>query len=256
MNPTTRRRPGRARWATAGGVAALLVLAACGRGDPGGDQAAGGGGGGGGGECAASDGPVELTFWSWVPGMDQAVELWNQENPEIQVRVTETPAGNAGTYQNLFNALRADQAPDLSQIEYDSLASFRLQGGLQDISGCDATASAQDDFVDWTHAQASFGEDALFAVPQDTGPMAMIYRTDVFERAGVTEPPATWQEYEDAARQVKQATGADITFFPQGDANWFTGLLWQRGAQLFGTSGDTWTVDVDSPEAQEVAEYW
>ena len=41
---------------------------------------------------------VELTFASWVPGMEKAVELWNEENPDIQV-VEATPAGNAGTYR-------------------------------------------------------------------------------------------------------------------------------------------------------------
>src|SRR3712207_9555620 len=65
---------------------------------------------------------------------------------------------------------------------------------------------------------------------------------------------STWEEYYQAAQQLKQATGAYITHFPQGDANWFTGLLWQRGASLFELDGDQVQVNVDSPEAQEVAD--
>jgi multiple sugar transport system substrate-binding protein len=47
-----------------------------------------------------------------------------------------------------------------------------------------------------------------------------------------------------------------ITHFPQVDANWFTGLLWQNQASLFELEGDNISVTVDSPESQEVAQYW
>jgi multiple sugar transport system substrate-binding protein len=232
----------------------MLALAACGGG--GDDDTAAGGGGGGSGSCEASDGDVELTFWTWVPGMDQVVELWNEENPDVQVTVETTPAGNAGTYNNLFNGLEAGTAPDLSQVEYDSLSSFRLQEGLQDISACEGISDASGDFVDWTWSQVQLGDDGVYAIPQDTGPMALFYREDLFTQAGITEPPGTWEEYYQAAVQLKQATGAYITHFPQGDANWFTGLLWQRGASLFELDGDQVRVNVDSPEAREVADYW
>lgn len=253
----TSARTGLRRVVAVGALLPVLALAACGgssskTGASGGSSSAGGGG-----ACAKSSGKVALSFWSWVPGIDQAAALWNKENPDIQVTVKTTPAGNAGTYQNLFNALKAKTAPDLSQVEYDSLASFRLQNGLKDISVCDVTAPAQSSFVDWTVQQTSFGEKALYAVPQDTGPMALIYRKDLFAKAGITTPPATWQEYADDAQKIKAATGANITFFPQGDANWFTGLLWQKGAQLFNTQGGAnWKVDINSPDAKQVADYW
>ena len=237
----------------------LLLVTACGGGDDGGSAATGGGGGGGGGDaaaCEASGEPVELTFVTWVPGMEEVVSLWNEENPDIQVAVENTPAGNAGTYNNLFNGLEAGTAPDLSQIEYDSLASFRLQDGLTDISGCEGVADASGDFVEWTWSQVQLGDDGVYAVPQDTGPMALYYRSDLFEQAGITEAPTTWEEYYEAAKTLKEETGAFITHFPQGDANWFTGLLWQRGASLFEIDGDQVQVNVDSEEAQEVADYW
>ncbi len=233
-------------------VTPLVALAACG----------GGGGGGGGGEgaaaagCEPSGGPVELNFTSWVPGVEEAVELWNSQNPDIQVRAESVPAGNAGTYSNLFNALQAGTAPDLSQVEYDSLSSFRLQNGLVDISQCAGISDAQGQFVDWTWSQAQVGGDGVYAVPQDTGPMALYYRTDLFEAAGIAVP-TTWEEYYQAAVALKAATPeVRMTHFPQVDANWFTGLLWQNQASLFEIDGENISVTVDSPETQQVAEYW
>ncbi len=250
------RRASRRRALAALLVAPLVALAACGGGD-------GGGGGGapaapapGEADCAPSGGPVRLTFTSWVPGVEEAVALWNQQNPDVQVETQSVPAGNAGTYNNLFNQLRAGTAPDLSQVEYDSLASFRLQSGLRDIARCPGVGDARPQFVDWTWSQVQLGDQGVYAVPQDTGPMALFYRKDLFDAAGIA-PPRTWEEYYQAARTL---TAADpdvrITHFPQQDANWFTGLLWQNQAQLFSVDGDQLRVGVDNERSRQVADYW
>jgi multiple sugar transport system substrate-binding protein len=246
MSPT----PWRRRLIATLTVAPLLALAACGGGGGGGE------GGGAAAACEPSDGPVELTFTSWVPGVEEAVALWNEQNPDIQVRAESVPAGNAGTYSNLFNALQANTAPDLSQVEYDSLSSFRLQNGLVDIAACAGVTDAQSQFVDWTWSQVQLGDEGVYAVPQDTGPMALFYRKDLFDAAGIAAP-TTWEEYYQAAVALKAANpDVRITHFPQQDANWFTGLLWQNQASLFDINGESLSVTVDSPETQEVAEYW
>ncbi|MFV0138058.1 hypothetical protein ACLGIH_33680 [Streptomyces sp. HMX87] len=122
---TMRDRTSLARRCVIGGtVLALTALTACGGG--GGDDKAGGGAEG---SCRPSSGKVTLDYWSWVPGMQKAVDVWYAKNPDIQVKLKTTPAGNAGTYQNMSNVLKAGKAPDLGQVEYDSLASFRLKEG-------------------------------------------------------------------------------------------------------------------------------
>ncbi|MEV5433960.1 sugar ABC transporter substrate-binding protein [Streptomyces sp. NPDC052701] len=232
-----------------GAALALTAVTACGGG--------GGGGDADGASCKLSSGKVTLDYWSWVPGMQKAVDLWNQKNPDIQVKLKTTPAGNAGTYQNLSNALKAGKAPDLGQIEYDSLASFRLKEGLRDIASCPGVSEAGEKFVDWTWSQVEFGaggKDGVWAVPQDTGPMALFYRKDVYDKLGL-KAPATWDEYAEQARTLKKE-GKYITHFSQTDPNWFTGLLWQNKATMFERDGDTWKITVDRPESRQVADYW
>ncbi|MFF4846285.1 ABC transporter substrate-binding protein [Streptomyces collinus] len=235
------------------GAAALALTVVTGCGSGGGDK----GGGGEASPCKPASGKVTLDYWSWVPGMQKAVDLWNQQNPDTQVKLKTTPSGNAGTYQNLSNALKAGKAPDLGQIEYDSLASFRLKEGLRNIAACPGVTGAGSDFVDWTWSQVEFGaagKDGIWAVPQDTGPMALFYRKDIFDKLGLTAP-ATWDEYAADARKLKKA-GKYITHFSQTDPNWFTGLLWQNKATMFERKGDSWKVTVDRPESRQVADYW
>ena len=80
------------------------------------------------------------------------------QNPDIQVEVQTGPNGNAGTYQNFFNQLKAGNAPDLGQIEYDALPNFRVQDGLENLAACEDVVAAEDEFVDWTWGQVTLGD--------------------------------------------------------------------------------------------------
>ena len=206
-------------------------------------------------ECEPSRGPVTLSFWSWVPGIDEAVELWNAENPDIRVELNAVAGGNQGTYQNLSNALKAETEPDLAQIEFDTLPSFRLQQGLRDVSQClpDGTG---DQFIDFAWEQVTFEDTGVYAIPQDTGPMAMFYRKDLFEKYSV-DVPQTWEDFKAVAEAVhEQDPSVQITHFPQRDTGWFAGLASQNGARWAEIEGDTWVVDIDDAPTDEVARYW
>jgi multiple sugar transport system substrate-binding protein len=237
-------------------VGALSVLAACGGGS--GDNAASGGGGGGGGACAAAPAgtKVNLTFSSWVPGMQKVVDLWNSQNPNIQVKYKEVVGGNAGTYQAYSNQLKAGKAGDLGMIEFDNLASFRLQDGLLNIGPCASVKAAAPKFVPWTIEQVSFGEPgAVYGIPQDIGPLALYYRKDLFAQNNI-KVPTTWDEYYTAAKQIK-AKGAFISNLPPDQPAFLAALAWQNGAQWFSTDKDgKWTVSLTDPKALEVANYW
>ncbi|WP_421020401.1 hypothetical protein, partial [Klebsiella pneumoniae] len=93
-------------------AAGALVMVGCSSSSTGSTDAA---------SCAPAGENVTLTFTSWIPGIEDAVKIWNDKNPDIQVQVQTGPSGNAGTYQNFFNQLQAGNAPDLGQIEYDAL---------------------------------------------------------------------------------------------------------------------------------------
>jgi multiple sugar transport system substrate-binding protein len=220
------------------GVAAALVLAAC----------------SGGGSSPASNGKVTLTFWSWVPGISQSVSRWNSSHPDIHVNLDETTSGGAGTYAKMYSALQAGNAPDLGQVEYSVLPNFEHVGGLVDLSKYGADSFKQD-FVPWTWGQVSQGG-AVYAIPQDTGPMGLFYRADLFKKYGLTVP-TTWGQYLADAKKVHAAhPNVYITAFPPNDAQWFAGLAWQAGAQWFGTSGDSWVTDINDPASQQVASFW
>lgn len=229
-------------------VAATITLAGC-------STSGSGGASGSTAACAPSGKKVTLNFTTWVPGMDKVVAIWNKENPDIQVKVATVPNGNSGTYQNFFNEIKAGNTPDIGQVEYDTLPAFRVQDGLANIASCPGVSTAKSDFATGLWNQVTFGEkNAVYAIPQDSGPMALYYRKDLFAKAGIPVP-TTWDEYAADAVKIK-AAGGSITNFPKGDVNWFAGLVSQAGGQWFSTSGGTWSVDLTSAASTKVAAYW
>ncbi len=230
-------------------VIAALVLTGCSAegGDTGttsGDAAA----------CTPADGDVTLEFTSWIPGIEDVVKIWNDANPEIQVKVQTGPNGNGGTYQNFFNQIQAGDAPDLGQIEYDALPNFLVQDGVEDISACEDVVAAEDEFVDWAWSQVTLGTDGIYGVPQDIGPMALFYRADLFEQNGIAIP-TTWDEYREAAVKIREL-GGYITNFSQSDINQFAGFVWQDGGSWFSADDAGWTVSLTDDASVEVADYW
>ncbi|GAA4692678.1 ABC transporter substrate-binding protein [Nocardioides conyzicola] len=230
--------------------AALLLTAACGSSDSDGDGSSAAGS-----SCKPAGKKVTLTFTSWVPGMQDTVDLWNKDNPDIQVDYKEVVGGNQGTYQAYSNQIKAGKTPDIGMIEFDNLPSFRLQDGLQNVGACEPVKEAEGKYVDWAISQVGFGEkDAVYGIPMDIGPMALYYRKDLFDQAGIAVP-TTWDEYYAAAQKIK-AQGATIGDFPTDQPAWFTSLAWQNGAKWFGVDDDTWTVSLDDDPTKQVADYW
>ncbi len=222
----------------------MVVLAACGGGSNTGGTTS---------SSSTSGGTANLTFWSWVPGIDKSVALFNKTHPNIHVTLNNVGSGPT-EYNKLYTAIKANNEPDLGQVEFQVLPTFETTGSLVDMSAYGA-GSVKDQFVPWTWNQVTLNN-AIYAIPEDSGPMALYYRQDVFQKYNL-KVPTTWAEYADDAAKLHAANPSEyITDFPPQQGGWFTGLEWQAGGQPFSISGQSWKVAVNNPAAQKVAAYW
>ncbi|MDT0344838.1 ABC transporter substrate-binding protein [Streptomyces litchfieldiae] len=202
---------------------------------------------------SGSNGPVSLTYWTWAPGMEKVVEIWNEANPDIQVTVKEQAAGD-DLVTRTITAAQAGEAPDLVQAEYQALPTLVSNDVLADISG--EVADAEEQFAPGLWQQVTLGTDAVYALPQDSGPMMFYYRQDLFEEYDLTVP-TTWDEFAETARALKDvAPDKYLTTFSANDAGLFAGLAQQAGAQWWTTEGETWRVAIDDEATQRVADFW
>ncbi|MDF2916512.1 MAG: transporter substrate-binding protein [Microbacterium sp.] len=202
----------------------------------------------------AMDTPTTITFWAWAPDMQKEVDLFEAKYPKINVELVNTSSGTQ-QYPKLRAALKAGKgAPDVAQVEYQYIPSFRQTGSLADLTPYGA-AEAKDDFVDWIWNQVA-DDKGVWAVPQDSGPLGNLYRSDIFAQAGVSAPE-TWADYAAVAATIKEKTGSYIADLPGNDPGQMVGFFWQAGAKPFGYDGDkTVKIDLDSPATQKVVSFW
>lgn len=218
-------------------VAALALLAGC---------SAGGAG------EQPSDGKVTLEMWSWDPGMADIVDVWNSENPDIQVKLSD-PAGGDELVSRILTAHKSGDAADIVKVEYQSLPALIANGVAADIT--EYVPDASKDFTPGAFAQVEF-EDKTYGLPQDFAPLVFFYRQDIFEQYGL-KVPTTWDEYAATARALHAADPSKyLGTFSSTDPGWFSGLTQQAGANWWSASGDTWTVDIDDEASVKVADYW
>lgn len=198
------------------------------------------------------DGPVTLTFWSWAPNTQEIVDVWNEENPDIQVEYTDAGGGDDSSAK-LLTAARAGNAPDVALVEYTTLPSLIVSGVPRDIT--EDVEDVQDSYTEGTWAQTTF-DGAVFALPQDVGPGALIYRSDRFEELGI-EVPTTWADFREAAAAVRAADPSTyIAAIPAGELGFFAGVAAQAGAEWWSIDDGTWSVGIDAEESLAVADYF
>ena len=200
--------------------------------------------------------PTELTFWTWVPDIQKEVALFQRKYPAIKVNVVNAGQGQPH-YQKLRTALTAGSgAPDVAQLEFQNIPTFTLTNDLLDLRPYGAGA-LKDRFVDWTWGQVTGQDGQVWAIPQDTGPMGMLYRQDIFDKHGIT-PPKTWAEFADAARKLHAADpNVYLTNLAANGSGVWMGLAWQAGAKPFEYSGgEKIGVSVNDETSQKLADYW
>lgn len=206
------------------------------------------------GHAAPAKAPVSITFWSWVPHLQDEVNLFEKSHPDIKVKLVNAGQG-LPQYTKLRTALKAGSgAPDVVQIEFQYIPTFVLAKGLIDLTPYDA-AKYKDDFVPWTWDQVSLGG-KIYAIPQDSGPMALLYRADIFAKYHL-KVPTTWAQYQqDAVALHKANPKVFMTDFSVNDGGWVNSLMWQAGVRPFKVNGTTLSIDFNSPAALKVANYW
>jgi multiple sugar transport system substrate-binding protein len=198
--------------------------------------------------------PTTITFWTWVPGIQPEVTAFEKKYPAIKVDLVNAGQGGA-EYTKLQSAIDAGKgAPDVVQLEYSELPSFEVSNSLLNLAPYGA-ASLKSDFSPGPWASVE-NAGAIDGIPQDAGPMTFMYRTDIFQKAGVTAP-TTWADFATDAATIKAKTGSSIIDLAPTDSAEVLGLLQEAGANPFQYDGKkTVTIGLQTPQVKQVADYF
>ncbi|MGW0465265.1 ABC transporter substrate-binding protein [Streptomyces sp. NPDC003027] len=195
----------------------------------------------------------KVTVWAWEPTLKKAAADFEKKYPQVDVELV-----NAGTgdkqYTALQNAIAAGSgAPDVAQVEYYALGQFAIAKSVEDLSGYGAAA------FDKTFSPGPWDavtyDRSVYALPMDSGPMALFYNKKVFDRHGIAVP-ATWDAYVEAARALHKADPKIFITNDTGDAGATTSLIWQAGGRPYKTSGTDVSIDFGDAGTKAYTDTW
>jgi multiple sugar transport system substrate-binding protein len=223
MYPLSRRRNTLAAAALAGVVA--LTLAACG--------SSGSSGG------TTKNGVTTLTWWDYFgysPQADGAVKslIDKYQSSHPDVKITRTSIGFADFHTKLVQSAATGHFPDIAAIDNADVPVFASQGALADMTKYFEAWSQKDQYLPAVLASTKYnGKD--YGIPFRSNTTALWYNQDAFTEAGISAPPANWDELRADAKKLTTPKHSGICFSaaPTDEGTFtFLPMLWQAGGDV------------------------
>lgn len=197
-----------------------------------------------------SDLSGDISIWSWniaAAALEAVVPLFNEQYPDVNVTVEDL--GNQQVFDRMLAGCAAGGSglPDIVSIENHEAEIFWAQFpdcfvDMTELGYDDATAALFPDFK-LTELEV---DGKRYAMPWDSGPVAVFYRRDFYENAGIDpESIVTWDDFIDAGLKIQEAnpgvtmTNADLN----GDTEWVRMIGNEQGCGFFSDDGEAITVN-------------
>ncbi|MFB5660973.1 ABC transporter substrate-binding protein [Alteribacillus sp. HJP-4] len=223
----------------------LLVAAACTPNQEGGpeggpEDAEGDAGGeeGGGEEAELEEGQMELrvAWWGSQTRHDRTLEvidLFEEEYPDIAVSTEYT--GWDGYWERLATQAASENLPDVIQMDLQYLAEYQSRDLIENLDPFIEEGTLDFEDVDDIYLEGGEVEDELYAVNLGANSLTIVYDPAMFEEAGVPEfePGYTWEDYIDAAHQIRNHFGEEVYMATPKDLHGFKHYLRQRDMWLY-----------------------
>ncbi|MFK8184833.1 MAG: ABC transporter substrate-binding protein [Phormidesmis sp.] len=204
-----------------------------------------------------AEGKTEVEFWTMQlsPKFDDyfntLISDFESENPDVAVKWVDVPWGDMET--KILAAVSAGNAPDVVNLNPNFASQLAAKGAWLPLDD-KLTPEEQAVYLPkiWEATQIN---NESFGFPWYLTARVTLYNTEIFEAAGVTQPPATFVELAEVAKQVKDKTGKYaffISFVPEDAADVLQSFI-QKGVALVDEEGNA---AFNTPDGKAVFQYW
>lgn len=207
------------------------------------------------GQSPAGSGEVEFWTMQLQPQFNEyfnkLIAAFEAENPGTKVRWVDVPW--TAMESKILTAVSAKTAPDVVNLNPDFASQLASRNAWLELDDKVPTEARQQYLPNiW---KASTLNEKSFGIPWYLTARVAIYNTDLFKQAGIAQPPATYEELAQAAKQIKEKTGKYaffVTFVPEDSAEVLQSFV-QMGVPLVDAQGKA---AFNTPEGRAVFQYW
>jgi multiple sugar transport system substrate-binding protein len=204
--------------------------------------------------AAVAQDEVTITIWSLDDANQPALNLareFDELEPGIKVEYREIQFDDV--VAESMRAFATGQAPDIIAVDNPEHALFAARGAFLDITDRVAASGVIDPENYFAGPLNSVSWDGkLFGVPKATNTIALYYNKDLYAKAGITEPPKTWDELVEVSRKLNDPANNvyGLAFSAKAsEEGTFQFLPW---AQMGGGGYD----NINAPGAVKALEIW
>ncbi len=202
---------------------------------------------------------AKLTYWGGLIFSDDAnnllVDTINQWGEDNNVETEVVMINQNETNQKVSAAVESDTMPDALDMGLDLQLLLTNTGQLLELDDLfTAIGEAHGGWYPSVEAAAKLAG-AMTGIPFGPSGNLLFSRQDVLEAAGLTPPPATWQEVREWAAQAQEPPlfGMGFALSNVGDGNMQMSVLQSYGGRIADDAGTT--VTIDSPETRDYMEW-
>lgn len=178
---------------------------------------------------------LQPTFTDFIQGL---IDQYEAEHPNIKIDWQDLPWD--GIQDKFLAQTAGGNPPDVINIWSQLALTYGSKGALLDLEAY-ATEEQKSIYLESAYDSARLGE-TVYAFPWYATPNICVYNTALFEQAGITEIPKTYDELFDLAIDFHEATGAYL-FTPSSMFHMF----YSYGIDMLDDTNTTATFD--TPEA-------
>lgn len=190
---------------------------------------------------------VTLEFWtiSLRPTFDNyfndLIKKYETEHPNIKINWTDMPFD--AIQSKLITSIAGGTAPDVVNLNTEMALTLAGKGALVDLNK--EAGKEQKDIYIKTLLESAKLKDGIYAFPWYGTPSVCMYNKALFEKAGLQNPPKTFDEMLSVAKQIKDKTGAYICI-----PDYYVQMLQLEGVKLL--NDDNTKAAFNTPEAAEI----
>jgi ABC-type glycerol-3-phosphate transport system substrate-binding protein len=168
---------------------------------------------------ASAQAPTTITLWHYQTGNRDALRLvldrFEAANPTI--KVTDVLKNNETMASEIQAAAMANRAPDIGQVLGRLVVGMIRNAGAQPLDGLPESDALERHILPNFLAIGRY-RGRLYAVPHSFGTPVVYINRGILRDAGLDpdQPPRTWQELRQQARQIKERTNKIGLYVAQG----------------------------------------
>lgn len=184
----------------------------------------------------AADDPVTVKFniLGYSPNTpklyQEAIKDFEAANPKIKIELTNGSWSDA--YQKFLGWVKTGDTPDITVIGPKWLPDLIAMDALQPFDQYISPSFLKNFSIALTAPLKINGKQ--YSIPEALSTRMMIYRKDIYAKAGVTKAPKTWAEFTSALKKIK-ATNQSTGFSLQGSGD---ETIWYYAYFMLGAGGD------------------